>query len=117
MPHFKALTVAFFVGLAPVWERFSAEFAPGGLIDTATDDELAQAWMPSTNDANEGALGAFRVHMRNNPQLTAHQYNAQAMYARNNTQDFMDAVLKPLDHLYVMQKAREIDESKLEEKI
>ncbi|KAJ7450654.1 hypothetical protein B0H11DRAFT_2330808, partial [Mycena galericulata] len=41
---------------------------------SATERQLA--WMPSTNDANEGALGAYRVAVRGKPSLTLHQYNA-----------------------------------------
>ncbi|KAJ7872736.1 hypothetical protein B0H13DRAFT_2349316 [Mycena leptocephala] len=47
--------------------------------------------MPSTNDANEGALGAYRVC--------------------NDTQSFMDTVLKAEDHAYIMHEARRIDAS------
>jgi hypothetical protein len=38
-----------------------SEFAPGGLIDEATAEEKDIAWITSTNDANEGALGCFCV--------------------------------------------------------
>jgi hypothetical protein len=72
--------------------------------------------MPTTNDTNEGALGAFRVQLRNTPRLTAHQYNAQAMFRRNDTQAFMDATFSPLDHIFVIKKARELDRSDLEAK-
>ncbi|KAJ7021279.1 hypothetical protein C8F04DRAFT_973055, partial [Mycena alexandri] len=59
LPHVKAITLAFFRGALTTWIRFSAEFAPGGLIDTCTATEKQLAWMPSTNDDNEGALGAY----------------------------------------------------------
>ncbi|KAJ7485891.1 hypothetical protein FB451DRAFT_1027055 [Mycena latifolia] len=75
------------------------------------------AWMPSTNDTNEGALGAYRVAVRGKPSLTLHQYNAQAMFRRNDTQDFVDAVFTPEDHLYIMREARRIDASGEERKI
>ncbi|KAF8957951.1 hypothetical protein BDZ97DRAFT_1924091 [Flammula alnicola] len=80
MPHLKDLVIAFFAGTLATWLRFTDEFAPGGLIDTCTAEELAQAWMLTTNDTNEGALGAFRVEIEKTPRLTAHQYNAQAMF-------------------------------------
>jgi hypothetical protein len=116
MPYLKDCIVAFFEGTLPTWLRFTSEFAPGGIIDTCSANELAQAWMPTTNDTNEGALGAFRVAVRNSPSLTLHQYNAQAMFARNETQTFMDALLDDLDHAFLMRKAREMDSSKLEAK-
>ncbi|KAJ7475256.1 hypothetical protein B0H11DRAFT_1810745, partial [Mycena galericulata] len=111
LPHIKDITFAFFRGALTTWTRFSAEFAPGGIIDTCTATERQLAWMPSTNDANEGALGAYRVAVRGKPSLTLHQYNAQAMFRRNETQDFMDAVFTAEDHAYIMREARRIDAS------
>ena len=35
------------------------EFAPGGLIYEATAEERELAFMPATNDENEGLLGSF----------------------------------------------------------
>ena len=70
LPHLKPLLVAFFRGGSETWKRFTSEFAPGGLIDEATAEEKALAWMPATNDVNEGALGSFCVLMRCQPQLT-----------------------------------------------
>ncbi|KAF8188240.1 hypothetical protein K438DRAFT_1972424 [Mycena galopus ATCC 62051] len=89
-------------------------FAPGGLIDECSATEKQLAWMPSTNDANEGALGAYRVAVRGKPSLTLQQYNSLAMYRRNDTQNFMDAVLSDEDHTYIMREARKIDCNGLE---
>ncbi|KAJ6536941.1 hypothetical protein B0H19DRAFT_1270627 [Mycena capillaripes] len=111
LPHVKETTLAFFRGALVTFTRFSAEFAPGGLIDSCSATERQQAWMPSTNDANEGGLGAYTVAVRGKPSLTLHQYNAQAMWRRNDTQEFMDAVLTPEDHAYIMREARRIDAS------
>jgi hypothetical protein len=63
LPHLSSVLVAFFQGAAETWKCFISEFAPGGLIDEATADEKDFAWMPPTNDVNEGALGAFCVLM------------------------------------------------------
>ncbi|KAF8205788.1 hypothetical protein K438DRAFT_1579294 [Mycena galopus ATCC 62051] len=114
LPHLTDITIAFFRGSLTTWIRFSAEFAPGGLIDECSATERQLAWMPSTNDANEGALGAYRVAVRGKPSLTLHQYNSLAMYRRNDTQDFMDAVFTEEDHAYIMREARRIDASGLE---
>ncbi|TFK34109.1 hypothetical protein BDQ12DRAFT_614032, partial [Crucibulum laeve] len=70
-------------------------------------EEKDLAWMPSTNDVNEGALGQFRVMIRCQPQLTLLQYNAQAMYARNNTAAFMDTMFTEETHQFIRQLARE----------
>ncbi|THU79303.1 hypothetical protein K435DRAFT_621812, partial [Dendrothele bispora CBS 962.96] len=116
LPYLKPITLAFFRGSLTTWIRFSAEFAPGGLIDEATAEERDLAWMPSTNDANEGRLGHYRVTVRGKPTLTLHQYNAEAMYSQNNTLAFMNALFEGEDHCYIMQEARRIDGSGLEAK-
>jgi hypothetical protein len=111
LPHLKPLLVAFFKGALVTWKRFTSEFAPGGLIDEATAEEKELAWMPPTNDVNEGALGSFRVLMRRQPHLTSLQYNAQAMYVHNDTQAFMAKKFQPEDYQYIRQLAR-VDEAK-----
>jgi len=116
LPDITTIAVVFLKGTLPTWERFTSEFAPGGLIDTATADELALSWMPSTNDANEGGLGTYRNDMRLFPRLTLHQHNARQMWARNDTQEFMDATLDALDHTFLMREARKLDSSGLEAK-
>ncbi|KAF8800549.1 hypothetical protein BYT27DRAFT_7245559 [Phlegmacium glaucopus] len=91
-PHLKPALVAFCTGALVTWKHFTSEFAPGGLIDEATQEERELAWMPSTNDINEGALGSFHVLMRRQPQLTLLQYNAQTMFFWNNTGAFMNEI-------------------------
>ncbi|KAJ7021484.1 hypothetical protein C8F04DRAFT_1314480 [Mycena alexandri] len=117
LPHVQEVTLAFLRGALVTFTRFSAEFAPGGLIDTCSATEKEQAWMPSTNDANEGGLGAYTVTVQGKPTLTLHQYNAQAMFRRNDTQDFMDATFTAEDHAYIMREARRIDASGEEAKM
>ncbi|KAJ7234250.1 hypothetical protein C8J57DRAFT_1010376, partial [Mycena rebaudengoi] len=108
------LLIAFLRGALATWIRFSAEFAPGGLIDESTASERQLAWMPATNDASEGALGSYRVRMRDFPSVTLHQYNAEAMFRQNDSQDFIGAVFLPEDHLFIMREGRRIDASGLE---
>jgi len=91
LPYLEELLVAFFIGADETWSRFISEFAPGGLIDAATTEERDLAWMPATNDENEGALGSFRKLIRQQPQLTMQAYNGLTMFFRNNTQLFMEA--------------------------
>jgi len=91
LPYLEELLVAFFTGADETWSRFTSEFSPGGLIDTATTEERDLAWMPATNDENEGALGSFRKLIRQQPQLTMQAYNGLTMFFRNNTQLFMEA--------------------------
>ncbi|KDR70414.1 hypothetical protein GALMADRAFT_214510 [Galerina marginata CBS 339.88] len=115
-PHLKEALVAFFGGALESWKRFTSEYTPGGLIDEATQDERDLAWMPTTNDVNEGALGQFRVMMRRQPQLTLLQYNARTMFSRNNTAAFMDAMFSEDTHKYIRELARETDTSEKERK-
>ena len=93
LPHLRELLVVFFQAALETWERFTSEFAPGGAIDQATTEEKELAWLPATNDENEGALGSFRRLIRHQPQLTLLDYNALAMFFRNNTQAFMQPSL------------------------
>ena len=90
LPHLSSVLVVFFKGARGTWKRFTTEFTPGGIIDSATDGQKELAWMPATNDINEGMLGSFRQYCRFNPRATLHMFNALAMYQRNDTQQFMD---------------------------
>ncbi|KZP17166.1 hypothetical protein FIBSPDRAFT_747504 [Athelia psychrophila] len=115
-PHLEDLLVAFFRGSLQTWRRFTTEFTPGGLIDEATDIEKDLAWLPPTNDLNEGILGSFRQFMRFNPSTTLLMFNSQTMFERNDTQTFIDAKFDAEDHRMVMKIAREVDGSGLEQK-
>ena len=63
--------------------------------------------MPATNDVNEGALGAFRVLMCQQPQLTLLHYNALAMFDKNKTEAFMNKFFTDPDHKYIHKMARD----------
>ena len=65
----------------------------------------------STNNANEGALGAYQLWMRQNPSGTQAYFNAQKRFHGNSTQDFMDAMFDDHCHSYIREKARELDSS------
>jgi hypothetical protein len=116
LPHLQLVLVAFFNGALTTWKRFTPEFEEGGLIDMATAEERVRAWMPPTNDVNEGALGAFRSYIRKKPNTTMHQYNALAMFKFNDTSKskFVLEAFMPDDHAYVRQEARAKDSSHLE---
>src|SRR6202046_548592 len=72
LPHLSDLVVEFFTGARASWILFTSEFTPGGLIDEATHLQKELAWMPATNDLNEGILGKFRTFMRGKPSTTLH---------------------------------------------
>jgi len=56
LPDLSECLVVFFTSALQTWTRFMAEFALGSVIDLSTVKEHELAWMPPTNDANEGIL-------------------------------------------------------------
>jgi hypothetical protein len=111
IPYLKELFVAFMKEALVTWERFTSEFDYGGLIDSATAEEKELAWMPTTNDANEGRLGGWRLFARTNPSSTIEQYNNIAMFWKNDTQSFMETYFSPEDHQHIQKVARTEDAS------
>ncbi|KAG1746431.1 hypothetical protein EDB19DRAFT_1894205 [Suillus lakei] len=82
----------------------SPEYEADSLITMSTAEECAMAYMPTMNDANEGTLAM-------------HQYEAQALFHCNNTQDFTDStIFTGAIEKFCMQEARQIDGQKLEKK-
>ncbi|KAJ7050588.1 hypothetical protein C8F01DRAFT_1092374 [Mycena amicta] len=90
----------------------SSEFAQGGIIDGLTTEEREQAWLPATNDHNEGALGWMRVTLRRRPRLTVHQMNARFLYERNETHAWMEKNLTEEDDKYLRTLARRYQQSR-----
>lgn len=107
--HLRGALVEFLNGALVTWKRFAAEFAPGGVIAQLSDAEKQRAWRPATNDVNEGQLGSARVTLRQNPNMSLHQLNAQAMYKTNGTSRYMN-LLSNDDRRYVRKAARELGE-------
>ncbi|KAI0081925.1 hypothetical protein K474DRAFT_1579713, partial [Panus rudis PR-1116 ss-1] len=115
LPHIRGALVAFFEGSLEIWRRFMSEFREDGQIAALTDAQKQQVWIHATNDANEGALGAFRVTMRRSPNMTLRQYNSRTMFKENGTEAFYES-LDSEDVAYVRKKAREIDTESPERK-
>ncbi|KIM74390.1 hypothetical protein PILCRDRAFT_92576 [Piloderma croceum F 1598] len=117
LPHIKDALIAFFKGTLATWECFTPEFAADGIVTTATVAERAKAWMPTTNDANEGALGDFRVAKCKWPNLTLAQYNSHKMYARNNTGKYiLQSFDTPEKYAFLHKSAREWNQRESEGK-
>ncbi|KZV98528.1 hypothetical protein EXIGLDRAFT_669372 [Exidia glandulosa HHB12029] len=91
-PHLRGALVAFFTGALEVWERFAAEYRTGGVIDTLSDSERADIFMPNTNDACEGAVGDGRQDMRANGNITLATHNAKSMMRLNGTDEFIETL-------------------------
>ncbi|KAJ7588345.1 hypothetical protein C8J56DRAFT_1050416 [Mycena floridula] len=116
LPLVKEMIVAFVRGMKGTFIRFASEYAPGGLIDGATDEEKDLAWTATTNDVNEGLLGTYRVDARKNPTRTLHQFNHLRMWAHNQTQKFIQRLLTDEDMQFIRKTARQVDGSGLEKK-
>lgn len=115
LPHLEPLLVAYLAGVRETFKRFGDEFEKGGAAQSATADERESAWMPGTNDVNEGALGRIvRIQRRNKPTQSLHQNVAQAKFAYNGTDLFMEENFDDEDDKFIMQENRRRDESHLE---
>lgn len=90
LSNLRGAVIAFFQGAKTCWERFSSEFEEDGPLASLSPEDHVRVFASPTNDHNEGALGSFRVWMRNFPSTTLQQYNASRMYKHNNTGDFID---------------------------
>ncbi|KIM89184.1 hypothetical protein PILCRDRAFT_2457 [Piloderma croceum F 1598] len=111
LPHLRGALVAFFEGALDTWERFTDEYRPEGAIASASISERRRAYMKTTNDDNEGALGEARRASQHAPNMTLNQHNARTMYRKNNTVAFIQTCLGPEDLKYLRRRARELDAS------
>lgn len=116
LPDLDAAVKAFATGARTAFvERFSDEFKEGGSIDKMTAEERKELYFPSTNDVNEGALGAWRLAQRTRVAETLHKFNASKQAAINGTEDFISNVLtEEEDDAYLRRVARARDASKLQ---
>lgn len=106
MPHIRGALVAFCEGALETWTRFSREFAPNGPIAGLTSSMRARAYMPATNDWNEGEVGSWRVQSRHKPNLTLDQHNARRVMKQNGTGTYI-ASLEPVDRKWLRGAHRE----------
>ena len=95
-------------------EEFTTEFAPGGVISLTSAEDRKKAWMPPTNNVNEGALGSYRVFIQKKPKTSMHMYNAIAQYSRNKTEAFMQQHFTEAEHAFLRHEAHLWDGSKAE---
>lgn len=114
--HIIHFFVAFLQGALETWVRFTSEFKETGLIATASQAERDLAFMPCTNDANEGTLGMWRKFTHKKNGLTEFHFTEQSMFHRNDTQAFMDQHFSTEDYQFLIWQAREIDASGQEKK-
>ena len=94
-----------------------SEFEEEGLLSRLTEDQKRAAWVPTTNDANEGALGRYRLSVRAAPRVTNEYFNSLNKHYYNNTQDFMDGVLTSFEsQSHLRRVARERDAAGIDRK-
>jgi hypothetical protein len=89
LPYLPAILGAFFRGAHAKWITFTAEFAQTEQIANLSPAERRAAFLSTTNDVNEGALGMLRVALRKFPNLSLEGYNARMMIRRNNVAGYM----------------------------
>ncbi|KAF8601793.1 hypothetical protein BDV93DRAFT_414312, partial [Ceratobasidium sp. AG-I] len=115
LPYISDLLVAFCRGALQTWIRFTEEFLPNGPLLSLTPEQAEKAFMPPTNDSNEGALGTWRVWTRKFPRLALHRFNAIIINRANETEAYMDKNFTDEQHAWTRSEARRIDSSKKEE--
>ncbi|CDO74692.1 hypothetical protein BN946_scf184960.g6 [Trametes cinnabarina] len=89
LPHLRHICMGFFTGALKTWMRFCVDSEEGGAIMCASNLDLNAAWISSTNDHNEGALGSYRAWMHLRPNATEGYFNTQAKCRYNGTEDFI----------------------------
>ncbi|KAJ7654208.1 hypothetical protein B0H17DRAFT_1214471 [Mycena rosella] len=111
----KPLLVAGLTGALTCWECLTSEFKQGGAVDLSLDAEKELAFMASTNDANEGLLSMWQRFSWESPSSTVGHFEAQVMFACNETQEFMDTYMDTkTDHQFLRQEACSMDKSGVE---
>jgi hypothetical protein len=106
LPHIVDALTAFLDGASETYARFSGEFSRGGEIDSLMPAEIEKIFIPSTNDANEGALGQLRCMKRLSACMTQMKLNAIQMTKRNGVDSFIVDSLSEDDQKALMMLAR-----------
>jgi hypothetical protein len=89
LPHLLVMIAAFFRGAHSKLVEFVQEFEAGGDIAGLSTEERAAAFLSTTNDVNEGALGMLRVALCKSPNMGLVSYNARMLLRKNNLVGYM----------------------------
>jgi hypothetical protein len=111
LPHLREALVEFFEGPSDAWDCFTVEYDPEAEIAQTSASERQRAFMPTTNDVNEGGLAERRLGQRRAPNMTLEQHNSWVMYRKNNTAAFIRMCLGPADLKYLWKRVREEEAS------
>ena len=109
LPDLNRAISAMFGGGAMGWDIFTSEFVEGGPFDQLTPEERVGLFIPSTNDANEGALGSLCSYKKHCPNGSADSFSDKVSVERNDTEDFIATKTSPVDLQYVMRIVRQRD--------
>jgi hypothetical protein len=79
LEHCWAILAAFFRGVHAKWVVFTSEFVKDSQIAKLSPEQRRKAWLSTTNDVNEGALGMLRIALRRAPNISLFSFNALAV--------------------------------------
>lgn len=113
LPHLKDAIGAFFRGAHEKWVKFTAEFAQDAQIASLSVDQRRRAFLNTTNDVNEGALGMLRIALRRSPNISLFTYNSLMMIRQNNVAEFF-ASLDTAGPAFVRDQARRMAHGSIE---
>ncbi|KAJ7115305.1 hypothetical protein C8R44DRAFT_880618 [Mycena epipterygia] len=116
LPNLFLVISTMFAGCETGWVQFTPEFHVSGTFSQLTPEQRAILFIPSTNDANEGMLGSFRIHMRYHPNSTAVSFTNQTRVERNNTEAFIKKCCDAAVQKFVMCEVRTVGASGAREK-
>ncbi|KAH7345482.1 hypothetical protein B0J17DRAFT_563797 [Rhizoctonia solani] len=111
LPYLSDLFVAFCQGALNTWALFTDDLALSGPIALLTSEQYDKAFMPPTNDANEGTLGTWRVWARRFPSLALHKFNAIVMNRSNKTKAYINKNFTLKQFNWIRSEARQIEAS------
>ncbi|KAA1466166.1 hypothetical protein DENSPDRAFT_768715 [Dentipellis sp. KUC8613] len=116
LPFLCHALVAFLKGALIGWQRFTAEFEPGGRIAAASSAERAAAYMRPTNDHSESTLGEYRQAKRHAPSMSLALFNDKMLWRANGTEAWVNRNQTPEIDKYVASLARGADSSRKDAK-
>jgi hypothetical protein len=113
LEHCWAILAAFFRGVHAKWVVFTSEFVKDSQIAKLSPEQRRKAWLSTTNDVNEGALGMLRIALRRAPNISLFSFNALAVIRQNNVAKFF-VTLTPERLLWVRAEARRLAHGSVE---
>ncbi|KAJ7200835.1 hypothetical protein GGX14DRAFT_571839 [Mycena pura] len=114
MNKVQAILVELLEGMLEAWRRFGSDILGRRL----TDAQKEKVAMPTTNDVNEGFLGANGpVAKRKAPNATLEQINLKAQFKQNGTAELIEQKLNTREgHQFLRQQAQAISSQGREKK-